>query len=132
MHGVAVRSLTGAKKTNHRRQLIDEILSLLAKDPAHSVKRLKLVSEAMLDCSSYVTVGAYNHGGQYRVTKYTSEAPELTKKITELLYLDFPHECFTSATLVKNTCMPTHKDVYNDKDSRNLVSPLKVLESGRR
>eukprot|EP00439_Symbiodinium_sp_Y106_P038650 s3129_g4.t1 len=93
MHGVAVRSLTGAKKTNHRRQLIDEILSLLAKDPAHSVKRLKLVSEATLDCSSYVTVGAYNHGGQYRVTKYTSEAPELTKKITELLYLDFPHEC---------------------------------------
>ena len=24
--------------------------------------------------------------------------------------------------------MPTHKDVFNDKDSRNLVSPLKVTE----
>ena len=75
-----------------------------------------------------MTVGAYNHGGQYGVTKYTNEAPELTSKITELLQLDFPHECFTSTTLVKNTYMPTHKDVFNDKDSQNLVSPLKVTE----
>ena len=52
----------------------------------------------------------------------------LTKKITELLQLDFPQESFTSAILVKNTCMPTHKDLYNDEDSRNLVSPLKVTE----
>ena len=87
------------------------------------------MAESSLDPgSSYVTVGAYNHGGQYGVTKYTSEAPELTKKLTELLQLDFPSESFTSATLVKNTYMPTHKDECNDKDYRNLVSPLKVTE----
>ena len=127
--GVAVRSLSGPKKVNHRKQLIEEIFKLLAKDPVHSVKRPQLVSEGSLDpSSSYVTVGAYNHGGQYGVTKYTNEAPELTSKITELLQLDFPHECFTSATLVKNTYMPAHKDVFNDKDSQNLVSPLKVTE----
>ena len=126
--GVAVRSLSGPKKVNHK-QLIEEIFKLLAKDPVHSVKRPQLVSEGSLDpSSSYVTVGAYNHGGQYGVTKYTNEAPEPTSKITELLQLDFPHECFTSATLVKNTYMPTHKDVFNDKDSQNLVSPLKVTE----
>ena len=97
----------------------------------HSVKRPQLVAESSLDPgSSYVTVGAYNHGGQYGVTKYTSEAPELTKKLTELLQLDFPSESFTSATLVKNTYMPTHKDECNDKDYRNLVSPLKVTEGG--
>ena len=103
--------------------------AVMARDPVHSVKRPQLAAEAALDpSSSYVTVGAYNHGGQYGVTKYTSEAPQLTKKFTELLQLDFPNECFTSATLVKNAYMPTHKDVFNDKNSRNLVSPLKVTE----
>ncbi|CAE7767290.1 RE2 [Symbiodinium sp. CCMP2592] len=127
--GVAVRSLAGTQRASHRRRLVKEILEQIAKDPVHSVKRPQLVAETVPDpSSSYVTMGAFNHGGQYGVTKYTSEAPELTKKVTELLQLDFPDECFTSATLVKNTCMPTHRDVFNDKDSRNLVSPLQVTE----
>ncbi|CAE7800726.1 GIP [Symbiodinium sp. CCMP2592] len=127
--GVAVRSLTGSQKASHRRRLVKEILELVAKDPVHSVKRPQLVAEAVPDSgSSYVTMGAFNHGGQYGVTKYTSEAPELTRKVTELLQLDFPDECFTSATLVKNTCMPTHRDVFNEKNSWNLVSPLQVTE----
>ena len=127
--GIAVRSLTRTQKAVHRKRLVEEILELMARDPVHSVKRPQLAAEAALDpSSSYVTVGAYNHGGQYGVTKYTSEAPQLTKKFTELLQLDFPNECFTSATLVKNAYMPTHKDVFNDKNSRNLVSPLKVTE----
>ena len=55
--GVAVRSLSGPKKVNHRKQLIEEIFKLLAKDPVHSVKRPQLVSEASLDpSSSYVSV----------------------------------------------------------------------------
>ena len=127
--GIALRSLTGNQKAARRKILVEEILSLIARDPVHTVKRPQLLPETSWDPgSSYVTVGAYNHGGQYGVTKYTEEAPELTKKIVELLQLDFPDECFTSATLVKNAYMPTHKDVFNDKDSRNLVSPLKVTE----
>ena len=40
--------------------------------------------------------------------------------------MDFPDEVFTSATVVKDSMMPPHKDVFNDKNSNNLVSPLAV------
>ena len=40
--------------------------------------------------------------------------------------MDFPDEVFTSATVVKDSMMPPHKDVFNDKNTNNLVSPLTV------
>ena len=60
------------------------------------------------------------------MTNQTAASPELTKKLTKLLRMDFPDEVFTSATVVRDSLMPPHKDVYNDKNTSNLVSPLRV------
>ena len=40
--------------------------------------------------------------------------------------MEFPNEGFTSATVIRDSIMPPHKDVFNDRDSFNLVSPLQV------
>ncbi|CAE7937867.1 GIP, partial [Symbiodinium sp. KB8] len=108
-------------------RLVEEIAALLVKDPVHKVRRPQLKNEGEVGTNaSYSTAGAYNFGGVYGVTKYTREAPELTKKVTQLLRHDFPDEVFTSATIVKNASLPTHRDVYNERRSRNLISPIQV------
>ncbi|CAE7247999.1 unnamed protein product, partial [Symbiodinium microadriaticum] len=56
----------------------------------------------------------------------TAAEPELVKCLTQLLRMDFPDEVFTSATVIRDSIMPPHKDVFNDRDSFNLVSPLQV------
>ncbi|CAE7208121.1 GIP [Symbiodinium sp. CCMP2592] len=127
--GVAVRSLEGEDRGRARADLVEEIIALMAKDPVHKVKRPQLAnSEAEREGTSYSTVGAYNFGGKFGVTKYTEEAQELTAKVTQLLRHDFPGEVFTSATIVKNAAMPTHKDSFNERHSYNLISPLKVTK----
>eukprot|EP00439_Symbiodinium_sp_Y106_P081279 s1633_g20.t1 len=40
--------------------------------------------------------------------------------------MDFPNELFTSATIVRNASMPTHRDSFNDKNSSNLISLLRT------
>ena len=50
--------------------------------------------------------------------------------MVELIKKDFPGECFTSITLVKDAALPPHKDKYNWKGSWNLLSPLKVPRGG--
>ena len=125
--GLAVRSLEAEPPLKTRKQLVKEILDLLSKDPVHKVRRPQLKNEgAVGDRTSYSTAGAYNFGGVFGVTKYTREAPELTRRVTELLRHDFPDEVFTSATIVQNAALPTHRDVYNEQRSRNLISPLQV------
>ena len=126
-HGVAVKAVRGAGNSSHRRELVEEIIELMAKDPVHKVTRTPAISQQDDNRrSTYATVGAYNHGGVFGVTKYTEEATALTRKVTDLLRMDFPGECFTSATIIQNTVMPTHRDLFNDFDSRNLISPLRV------
>ena len=46
--------------------------------------------------------------------------------IAEVIQRDFPGQCFSSITLVKNSIMPPHRDIFNSKIYGNLVSPLKV------
>ena len=126
-NGVAVRAARGVSNNPDRRKLVEEIIELMAKDPVHKVTRTPVANQsATSQRSTYATVGAYNHGGVFGLTKYTEEAKALTEKITALLRMDFPGECFTSATVIQNTVMPTHRDLFNDFDSRNLISPLKV------
>ena len=106
---------------------MDEILELMAKDPVHKVKRPQLMNEDAGDKNtSYSTVGAYNFGGKFGVTKYTKEAPQLTHKVCQLLKMDFPDEVFTSVTIVRNASMPTHRDSFNERNSNNLISPLRT------
>ena len=125
--GLAVRSLETTSPEDDRKRLVEEIAALLVKDPVHKVRRPQLKNEGEVGTNtSYSTAGAYNFGGVYGVTKYTREAPELTKKVTQLLRHDFPDEVFTSATIVKNASLPTHRDVYNERRSRNLISPIQV------
>ena len=121
--GLAARSLDSEQRPPTRKQMVKDLMNLLSKDPVHKVKRPQLKNEGTVGANtSYSTVGAYN----FSVTKYTQEAPELTKKVTQLLRHDFPEEVFTSATIIKNAALPTHRDVYNDRSSRNLISPLQV------
>ena len=125
--GLAVRSLDCEQAPATRKQLVKEIMNLLSKDPVHKIKRPQLKNDGRVgDNTSYSTVGAYNFGGVFGITKYTQEAPELTKKVAQLLRHDFPDQVFTSATIIKNAALPTHRDVYNDRNSRNLISPLQV------
>ena len=122
--GLAIRSLEGEPDPQTRKQLVKQILDLLSKDPVHKVRRPQLKNEGTVgDNTSYSTAGAYNFGGVFGVTKYTREAPELTRKVTQLLRHDFPDEVFTSATIVQNAALPTHRDVYNEQRSRNLIFP---------
>ncbi|CAE7308079.1 RE1, partial [Symbiodinium sp. KB8] len=126
-HGVAVKAVRGVSHNPDRRKIVQEIIDLMAKDPVHKVTRTPVANQSTSDHrSTYATVGAYNHGGVFGLTKYTEEAKALTEKVTALLRMDFPGECFTSATVIQNTVMPTHRDLFNDFDSRNLISPLKV------
>ena len=126
-HGVAVKAIRGGSNNLDRKKLVQEIVDLMAKDPVHKLTRTPVVNQSTSDRrSTYATVGAYNHGGVFGLTKYTEEAKALTEKVTALLRMDFPGECFTSATIIQNTVMPTHRDLFNDFDSRNLISPLKV------
>ena len=126
-HGVAVKAVRGDGNSSHRKKLVEEIIELMAKDPVHKVTRTPAVSQQDANRrSTYGTVGAYNHGGVFGVTKYTEEATALTRKVADLLRMDFPGECLTSATIIQNTVMPTHRDLFNDFDSRNLISPLRV------
>ena len=122
---VAKRLEVGGAK--ERRELVKEIVRLMENDPVHKVRRPQLKNEGNLqEGAGYSTVGAYNFGGVYGITKYTREAPELAKKVTQLLQMDFPGEVFSSATIVQNASMPVHKDVYNERCSYNLISPLQV------
>ena len=124
--GLALKSVE-VEAPKKRKELVKEIVDLMANDPVHKVRRPQLKNEGTIqEGTSYSTVGAYNFGGVYGITKYTREAPELTKKITQLLQMDFPGEVFTSATLLQNASMPAHKDVYNERRSYNLISPLQV------
>ena len=124
--GLALKSVE-VEAPKKRKELVKEIVDLMANDPVHKVRRPQLKNEGTIqEGTSYSTVGAYNFGGVYGITKYTREAPELTKKITQLLQIDFPGEVFTSATLLQNASMPAHKDVYNERRSYNLISPLQV------
>ena len=121
--GLALLSSSGKS----RNDLVKEILEPIAKDPVHKVKRPQLVNEDGGDRdASYSTVGAYNFGGKFGITKYTQEAPQLTNKVCQLLTMDFPNELFTSATIVRNASMPTHRDSFNDKNSSNLISLLRT------
>ncbi|CAE7777535.1 RE1 [Symbiodinium sp. CCMP2592] len=127
--GVAVKSLEKKDEGKLRETLVKEILDLMARDPVHKVKRPQLANEKVMhEDTSYSTVGAYNFGGKFGITKYTKEAPELTARVTQLLQHDFPGEVFTSATIVRNAAMPTHKDSFNERHSYNLISPLKVTK----
>ena len=126
-HGVAVKAVRGVSHNLDRRKLVQEIIDLMAMDPVHKVTRAPVANQSTSDHkSTYATVGAYNHGGVFGLTKYTEEAKDLTEKVTALLRMDFPGECFTSATVIQNAVVPTHRDLFNDFDSRNLISPLRV------
>ena len=124
--GLALRRLQGKEKQEARQELVKEIMNMIREGPARPPKRPQLVEAENGPNGSYVTYGAFNHGGRFGVTNQTAASPELTKKLTRLLRMDFPDEVFTSATVVKESMMPPHKDVYNDKDTNNLVSPLIV------
>ncbi|CAE7213342.1 TY5A [Symbiodinium sp. CCMP2456] len=112
LKGKALQGDTGGQG---RSKLVQEILELMAKDPVYNVKRPQAAGGAELSTNSV-----------FGITKYTDEAATLAKKVAELLRRDFPGECFTSATVIQNTVMPTHKDVFNDFNSRNLIFPLKT------
>ncbi|CAE7926306.1 GIP, partial [Symbiodinium necroappetens] len=127
IHKLKAEELWNDDELAEQQKLVEEIIELMAKDPVHKVTRTPAVSQQDANRrSTYATVGAYNHGGVFGVTKYTEEATALTRKVADLLRMDFPGECFTSATIIQNTVMPTHRDLFNDFDSRNLISPLRV------
>ncbi|CAE7789604.1 RE1 [Symbiodinium sp. CCMP2592] len=75
---------------------------------------------------SYVTLGAFQHGGVVGVTNATKDHQSLAKKVCELVTLAFPEEVFSSVTIVRDTCMPVHRDCFNDRKTYNLVIPLDV------
>ncbi|CAE7605323.1 RE1 [Symbiodinium sp. KB8] len=126
--GVQVRSLKNNAPDKARKTLEKEILAEIdALGFKLNVKRPQLrEQEGTLDEEGYTTVGAYQHGGKHGVTNFTKEHPDLTAKITQLFEMVFPEELFTSVTIVKNTKMPLHRDVFNDKRTKNLIIPLDV------
>ncbi|CAE6930701.1 GIP [Symbiodinium sp. CCMP2592] len=108
--GLAIKKIEKENYARERAALVKEILDLMEKDPVHKVKRPQLtVEDGDREDTSYSTVGAFNFGGKFGITKYTKEAPQLTEKVTQLLKMDFPMEVFTSATIVRNAVMPTHR-----------------------
>ena len=126
--GVQVKRLKKYAPDKARKTLEKEILAEIdALGFKMNVKRPQLrEQEGTLDEEGYTTVGAYQHGGKHGVTNFTKEHPDLTAKITQLFEMVFPEELFTSVTIVKNTKMPLHRDVFNDKRTKNLVIPLEV------
>ncbi|CAE7257247.1 RE1, partial [Symbiodinium sp. CCMP2592] len=56
----------------------------------------------------------------------TGDHQSLAKKVCELVTLAFPEEVFSSVTIVRDTCMPVHRDCFNDRKTYNLVIPLDV------
>ena len=58
---------------------------MIREGPARPPKRPQLVEAENGPNGSYVTYGAFNHGGRFGVTNQTAASPELTKKLTRLL-----------------------------------------------
>ena len=126
--GLKMRALSVKDLKEKRKTLRKEVLQLIKKGCFKgTVKRPQLLVQGEPQpMDGYITLGAFQHGGVVGVTNATKENPELTKKVTELVSLTYPEEVFTSVTIVRNSCMPIHKDSYNDRGTYNLVIPLEV------
>ena len=126
--GIKAKMLEAKTPKERRAALQKEIVKLLDNDGALSgVKRPQLLAQGEPQPQEgYTTFGAFQHGGVLGITNATKENPELTRKIAQLVSLVFPEEVFTSVTVVRNARMPVHKDSYNDRNTYNLVIPLKV------
>ena len=128
--GIQAKNLKKNATDKARKTLEKEILAEVdALGFKMNVKRPQLREQGgTLDEEGYTTVGAYQHGGKLGVTNFTKEHPDLTAKIARLFDMVFPEKLFTSVTIVKNTKMPLHCDVFNDKRTKNLVIPLDVTQ----
>ncbi|CAE6958294.1 RE1 [Symbiodinium sp. CCMP2592] len=73
--GLAIKKVEKENYAKERAALVKEILDLMEKDPVHKVKRPQLtVEDGDREDTSYSTVGAFNFGGKFGITKYTKEA----------------------------------------------------------
>ena len=110
-----------------RRNLVERLLaSDIWDSPEARVERPQLRDGEVWDQAAYVSLGAYQHGGITSITRATERFTAEAQLAARLLAIDHPGRKFTSVVLVKNAVMPVHKDSYNDKQTLNLVSPLRV------
>ena len=125
-----VKAARTAGKSQARRALEEEILKEIdAKGDDWTVKRPQLRAQGDLgEEEGYVTYGAYQFGGIVGVTNATKEDPDFAKKIAALMSIAYPTEVFSSITVVRNTRMPLHRDIYNDRRTSNLAVPLRVTK----
>ena len=82
------------------------------------------------DDSVYRLLGVFQHGGVVGLTTLTRDHSDLASKVRRLIRRDHPSHTFTSITLSRNTRLPIHRDRYNDKTARNLISPLVMPADG--
>ena len=110
-----------------RKDLVEKLLASDIWDSSEArVERPQLRDGEVWDQAAYVSLGAYQHGGITSITRATEKFTAEAQLAARLLAIDHPGRLFTSVVLVKNAVMPVHKDSYNDKQTLNLVSPLKV------
>ena len=110
-----------------RKDLMERLLASDIWDSSEArVERPQLRDGEVWDQAAYVSLGAYQHGGITSITRATEKFTAEAQLAARLLAIDHPGRMFTSVVLVKNAVMPVHKDSYNDKQTLNLVSPLKV------
>ena len=79
----------------------------------------------------YFQFGAYRHGPFSGISKRTQEHENLCKYINSLLrtHAD-PEATWTSFVLGYNNSVPWHRDLHNDKDSRNYTCAFGSFTGG--
>ncbi|CAE7245139.1 RE2 [Symbiodinium sp. CCMP2592] len=127
--GVKLQALSAKEAGEARKKLQGEIAEMLKNaDFIGGVNRPQLQDQEHNAESSYVTLGAYQHGGVVGVTNATKDNVTLAEKVCKLVTLAFPEEVFSSVTIVRDTFMPLHRDCFNDRKTYNLVIPLEVTD----
>ena len=79
----------------------------------------------------YFQFGAYRHGPFSGISKRTQEHENLCKYINSLLrtHAD-PEATWTSFVLGYNNSVPWHRDLHNDRDSRNYTCAFGSFTGG--
>ena len=114
-----------------RKEMVGALMNAEVIKGTSPIRRVKLKEQGEHGPESkYVTFGAFQHGGVIGTTAATKENVNDTKALVELVKRDFPGECFTSITLVRNAALPPHKDKFNAKGSWNLLSPMVIPDGG--
>ena len=87
-------------------------------------------SRTALNGGAQFIFGACRHGGVIGTSGLTGDLPGFTAFVVRLIREVVPAHHFTSVALGYNTRMDVHRDLNNQKGSRNVVVPLCVPKTG--